>query len=155
MEAGIWGFIGVLVGAASSIVTTVMVAKNSRLLQLEASSLERSEIAREFQRTNLIELQDRLSKQVSSTMNWHTEKKRDGWLSKASLKEYIISTQSITILTERIADESLRVMVWRVTNELFSIVSNTTMDTDDPMEIILNVSKEAREEIGAALRSLY
>ena len=50
MDAGIWGFIGVLVGAASSIVTTLLVARNA--------STARS---KESQRNNLIELQDSLT----------------------------------------------------------------------------------------------
>lgn len=64
MEPLTWAFvgtvIGALVGASTSIITTVITASNTQKLQQSAASLERLEKAREFQRSNLLELQEAL-----------------------------------------------------------------------------------------------
>lgn len=156
MDAGIWGFIGVAVGAASSIVTTVMAAKHSRLLQQETSSLESTERTREFQRDNLIQLQDRLSKYTALTIKYRTGSRREKLVTEASLEEFILSSQNLSILVERIADESLRKTVMGVIFAVNAAIDGTATDSADvAMELIVKASNKAWEEIGVVLRSNY
>jgi len=158
MDAGTWGFIGVFVGAASSIATTFLLARNARLLQQETSSIERTERAREFQRTNLLELQERLLKQTMLTLKYRTRSRRtEEFMTTAVSDEFIMSSQSLSFLTARIADQSLREMVERITHELNStLMDDTGTDSaDDAMAIIVKASNEAWVTIGVALRSNY
>lgn len=60
MEPAIWGFVGTLIGAAASIITTVITSRNQVQLQKEYDLLERQERAQVFQRENLLKIQDTL-----------------------------------------------------------------------------------------------
>lgn len=60
MEAALWAFLGALVGAAASIVTTWLNNTHAISRQRMADSLEREERARGFQRDNLLEVQEAL-----------------------------------------------------------------------------------------------
>lgn len=77
MDAAIWGFIGTVVGtvvgASASILTTFINARNSARLQENADTLQRLERAREFQRTNLLELQEALSQHMRLIGRAHLE----------------------------------------------------------------------------------
>jgi len=154
MEAETSGFIGVLagalVGATSSIVTTVLVARNARLLQQEASSIERTESAKEFQRNNLLELQGKLVTQMRLTVRrLSVFNKEDGLIRVETLKEFIMVNQDIMILTERIADQPLRNRVHFITSIM------TAVDSEEAMEIAIELSSEVWGEAGVVLRTLY
>jgi hypothetical protein len=60
VDAALWGFLGALVGAGTSIATTWVSNRHEATRQRQADSLERVERARAFQRDNLLELQDTL-----------------------------------------------------------------------------------------------
>ena len=137
MESGIWGFIGVVVGAA-------LIARNASKAK-----------TREFQKDNLIQLQDRLSKHVALTIKYRKKSIRDRFLTDAIMDEFIMSKQTLTILTKRIADKSSRESTERVTDTLHSVLSDKTIDDDEKMKIIKGASEEVWEEIGVALRSNY
>ena len=137
MDAETWGFIGVVVGAA-------LIARNASKAK-----------TREFQKDNLIQLQDRLSKHVALTIKYRNKSIRDRFLTDAILDEFILSKQTLTILTKRIADKSSRESTERVTDTLHSVLSDKTIDDDEKMKIIKGASEEVWEEIGVALRSNY
>ena len=65
MEPLTWAFIGTIlgtiVGASSSIITTVITAKNSSKIQRELDKYTREENFREFQRNNYLKLQDQIN----------------------------------------------------------------------------------------------
>ena len=146
MESGIWGFIGVVVGAASSIGTAAWIARNASKAK-----------TREFQKDNLMQLQDSISKHTVIAIKHRTASKRDKLLADVATKEFVISSQSVTILIDRIADESLRTTLKRDQIALYSILSDTTKDKDDDEKvgIILKRSYNALEKLGVVLRSLY
>jgi hypothetical protein len=149
MDAGIWGFIGVLVGAASSIVTTLLVARNA--------STERS---KESQRNNLIELQDSLTVAMRLTVritNLDENEKELTEVEKAELtKELMTANQSLATRTERIVDQSLRESVYSLHTDMTGVVLLKIRDPNN--EILKSLSdlfKEVTKSVGVALRSLY
>lgn len=121
MEAATWGFIGTLagaiIGAAASIVTTVLTSRNAIHLQRETDSLERSERARAFQRDNLLEMQDALQDALRLMGRAHLEDqaafRREGnWgrgmLSDDTDENIRLANRRLSALVERVADDSLR-----------------------------------------------
>lgn len=145
MEAETWGFIGVLVGAASSIVTTVMVARDAS-----------SQRSKESQRNNLIELQDSLTVAMRLT-NRIIHLKELTEIEKAEgSKELMASNQSLSTRTERIVDQSLREKV-RNLHEL--IVTIQVLKIRDPnnekVNSVFDLSEEVTKSVGVVLRSLY
>ena len=77
MEPVTWGFlgtiVGTIVGASASIITTLITGRYSIKLQKDAISHERNERAREFQRNNLLELQNVLSSHMRLVTRAHLE----------------------------------------------------------------------------------
>ena len=149
MDAETWVFIGVVVGAASSIGTTAWIARNASKAK-----------TREFQRDNLMQIQDRLSQHVAWTIKHHKKSRLDKLLTDESIEDFIISSNSIMILMERIADESLRVSVFRLTDTLHSCLqasstNDTTKDEQERLKIIMLAAAKVWEEIGVAIRSHY
>jgi hypothetical protein len=150
MDAGIWGFIGVIIGAVSSIVTTVMVARSNRLLQKEASSFEREEIRREFQRNNLIELQDILTNTMRLVGHIAISKK----VEKESDHQLMIFNRDISIRIERITDDSLRKSIYSLHNKIANfLVAKTFKLGNKSYQELARSFKQEMENIGAALRS--
>lgn len=152
MDAGIWGFIGVIIGAVSSIVTTVMVARSNRLLQKEASSFEREEIKKEFQRKNLIELQEILTNAMRLVSHiGSSDKDADA---KESDYQLMIFNQDISIRIERITDDSLRKSVLSLHHKItiFSLSKTPRLDSKSYQELARSFKQEM-ENIGVALRS--
>ena len=145
MDAGIWGFIGVVIGSGVSIVTAVMVARNTS-----------SERLKEFQRDNLIQLQDRVSKYTVLAIKYRTESRREKPFTEAYFEEFMLSNQNLMILVERIADESLRKTVEGVIYAVTQALDSTATDSEeDVMKLIVKESNKAWEEIGVVLRSNY
>jgi uncharacterized membrane protein YhiD involved in acid resistance len=150
MDAGIWGFIGVIIGAFSSIVTTVMVARSNRLLQKEASSFEREEMRREFQRNNLIELQDILTNIMRLVAHIASSNK----LAEDSNHKIMTFNQDINVRIERITDDSLRESLRSLQYGMtaFLLSEELTLTNELPQELVTSFKQEM-ENIGVALRS--
>jgi len=150
MDAGIWGFIGVIIGAVSSIVTTVMVARSNRLLQKEASSFEREEIKKEFQRKNLIELQDILTNTMRLVVHIASSDK----VAEESSHKIMTFNQDISIRTERITDDSLRESVRSLQHGMnhFLLSKELLLTNKLPNELVTSFNQKM-EKIGVALRS--
>lgn len=121
MEAAFWGFIGTLVGAiagaGASIVTTVITSRNAARLQREANSLERQERAREFQRETLLQVQDALQDAMRLMVRANLEDVKafhsggewgKNYLGKELDQEVLLANRRMSLLVERIADDSLR-----------------------------------------------
>jgi len=117
MEPAIWGFVGTIIGAAASIITTVITNRNQFQLQKENDSLKRQERARAFQRDNLLKIQDTLQDALRFSGQAYLEflkaYKKDGKWGKVylpgELDESIRLTNSrFVVLVERVSDEALR-----------------------------------------------
>ena len=170
MEPATWGFIGALVGtligASASIATTAITARNSRLLQQGASSLDRSERAREFQRNNLLELQDSLFSSMRLTGRAHLEdeeffRKNDNeggrsMLSEELSQELMMSNRKLAILTERIADQSLRESVQILRTGMTNVLLARTEDTSfGAFQSTTEIFEKVMKDLGVVLRSSY
>lgn len=170
MEPVIWGFIGALagaiVGASASIVTTIITGWNSRKLQKDAASLERTERAREFQRNNLLELQDALSMSMRLIGHAHLEDVesfrrsandgRDSLLSDELNQELLISSRKLAILTERVADDSLRDSIKALRNEMTNVLmAKTENESRSALQYASSMFVKTTENLGVVLRDSY
>src|SRR5688500_8397603 len=117
MEAAVWGFIGTVVGALASLGATLLSTRNTASMQASASSLERAETARAFQRNKLLELQDALHDSMRLVARGHREDeaafRATVSCGKHALSEEVNESERLArrrtlILIERIADDALR-----------------------------------------------
>lgn len=170
MEPVTWGFIGALagtiVGASASIITTIITGWNSRKLQNDAVSLERSERTREFQRSNLLELQDALSTGMRLIGRAHIEdvesfrnsinNGRSSFLSEELNQELLISSRKLAILTERVADDSLRESIKALRNEMTSVLmAKTESESKSVLQYASSLFETTMENLGDVLRGSY
>lgn len=116
-----WGFIGTLVGAivgaSASIFTTKINSKNAIRIQEDIEKNARKERFRNFQRDNLLELQEKLTqamrlvtkvylgdlKHFKETMDWESSR-----LNPELDNEIADSFRELAIKSERIDDNGLR-----------------------------------------------
>lgn len=170
METITWAFIGTIigtvVGASVSIVTTMITGSNARKLQERAVLFERTERAREFQRGNLLELQNKLSKSMRLIIRAHLtdvkEFMQKGMIGKIPLLpedlDHEISSlnRQLLILTERISDDVLRESVndlrQNMTSVLFAKVEN---DSKTAMIIANESFEKTMLQLGQVLRDSY
>lgn len=164
-----WGLIGTLagaiVGASASIFTTRINSKNAVRIQQDLEQNKRNERFREFQRDNLIKLQDEIANCINLMIKAHIEdleyfKNNNDWQS-ASLSEELNKqlTQAIrqfSIITERIEDDMLRVKLYgfrkSINNSLIS------KNYDKSLSNINDISKSFNglmQDIGEELRRNY
>lgn len=121
MVAATWGFIGTIigaiVGASACIFTTIINSRNAANLQLKAEKYKLNERFREFQRENLLKLQNDLSNSIRligmayiEDLNNYNE--NNTWctiLRSNKLDEDIrISFLDLSILIERVNNDDLR-----------------------------------------------
>lgn len=121
MDSVIWGFIGVIagtiIGAASSILTTLLSNQNAFNLQAQTHRNERLNLFRQFQRENLLRLQDLLAdlvrlnrlayfedlKAYQETQNWggnHINQDLD--------QSIMLKSRELAMIIERISNVELR-----------------------------------------------
>ena len=170
MEPVTWGFIGTLVGtivgASASIATTFITTSNSRKLKQDAASLERSERARDFQRNNLLELQEALSIGMRLIGRAHLEdinslrksenEGRNSLLSEELNLDLMISSRKLAILTERIADQSLRDSIKKLRTEMTNVLmAKTEGESLETLQWASSTFEQTMEKLGIILRSSY
>ena len=170
MEPVTWGFIGTLagaiVGASASIATTYITTRNSRLLQEGAASLERSERAREFQRNNLIELQDALFSGMRLIGQCHLEdvelyrtdvnEGRSSMLSEELNQKLMMSSRKLAILTERIEDQSLRERINILRTGMTGVLmAKTEEESFSALKTASDKFEKTMENLGVVLRGSY
>ncbi|MBC8651066.1 hypothetical protein GYM54_17630 [Pseudomonas sp. MTM4] len=165
MEAAFWGFVGTIVGALASMITTILSTRNSSWLHKQAVEQERDEIKRAFQRETLIELQDVLHDLMRLITQGHLEEARAHQADKA-WKEILLSEdvnngqrlarRRLVILIERIANDELRDNLKSVNSELCnSLFATSRMEADRHLQIATSKVTNAMEHIGQVLRSQY
>lgn len=165
MESIIWGLFGTIVGASVSIITTYLNNRNSINIQMSNESFKRAELFREFQRDNLLKLQERLSISMRLVTRAHFEdlvsyKETNKWqsnlLSSELDKDINESFRELSINAERIDNNELR-------NEVKSLKAkmDECLNANDYVtrrEKIINLSKhfeEVMSQLGEILRAKY
>lgn len=165
MEAAIWGILGTAVGAAASIATTLLAARNSANLQLEAARLERLEKHRAFQRETLIQLQDALHNELRSialiyqadAVAFYQSGKWGSQLLGGELNEKARQTgRRRLLLTERVSDDQLREHIKHVSSLCTQVLlASDKRVAESAFHQLTTDGNAAMERIGKVLRSLY
>lgn len=165
MEPAIWGFVGTLIGAAASIITTVIISGNQVQLQKENNSLERQERARVFQRENLLKIQDTLQDALrfhgQAYLEFLKAYRKDGKWRKVYLPDELdenirLTNSRLLVLVERVSNDSLRSKLKTVQSNLTAF--SLSKSEDEAREKLHQISKDAEqvmEELGKVLRNQY
>jgi len=163
MEAALWGFVGTVVGALASMITTILSTRNSSWLHKQAVEQEKEERRRAFQRETLIELQDVIHDLMRLITQGHLEDVRAHQAGKAwkgnLLSEDVsngqrLARRRLVILIERIADDELRDNLKLVNSELCnSLFATSPMEAEEHLQIATGNIVNSMEHIGKVLRS--
>lgn len=164
-----WGFIGVIsgaiIGASTSIITTILTGNNTVRLQQNANNQERMEKARAFQRETLLAIQESINDTLRCMMQIHladlsADKSSGAWgrnIIDYELDENNrVSNRRLQILTERVADDSLREEL----SELHSSISRSTCaaskeEAKQRVQSSVAQAEEFMKHLGVVLRNLY
>jgi len=136
MEALTWGFIGTLIGAAvgatASVVTTVINTKNTHALQRKVDAAKKDGQHNDFQCENLMKVQDELSSNMRLIFEAHLSDVKYYKENPASSKKPLLqesldikireSNQQLSILTERVSDDTLRRQIQEVRDQLTNVI---------------------------------
>nr|WP_321228568.1 hypothetical protein [uncultured Psychroserpens sp.] len=169
MEPATWGFIGTIVGtivgASASLFATYLNGKNSLNIQKGTEKFKREEIAREFQRDNLLKLQDEFASGMRLIGKAHIEsfryhKKHNDWKGFRFSDEIDSSLtsmyQSLMKLTERVRNDKLRQSIIDIRKDMSNMrVYETEAENDQYIGKLAEKYELLMEEIGIELRNNY
>lgn len=165
MDAAAWGLIGTLVGALASIGTSWITSKSSNQIQREKLTYERAERAKDFQRETLLQLQEAIHENLRFTARANFEdyknSRHTGTWGRTHLSDdvndgLLNSRRRVSILVERVADDSLRKDI----KSLMEIAAEGAFSKseDEAEHNQMALSKQMTHtlpRIGAVLRSNY
>jgi len=169
MSPEIWGFtgalVGAIVGASASILTTRINSKNAIRIQENIDKNARKERYREFQRNNLLELQEKLIYAMRLVTKAYFEdldnyKKTKKWKSShltTSLDEEIGNCfRELFIKTERIAENEIRDEIIRLIKMMSDLLMGSTYEIVEQNQITLaNTFEHVMPKLGKVLRDNY
>lgn len=164
-----WGFIGVIsgaiIGASTSIITTILTGNNTFRLQQNANNQERMEKARAFQRETLLAVQESLNDTLRFMMRIHladlsANKSGVDWgrglIDNELAEDDRVSNRRLHILTERIADDALREELSELRTTIYHCTSATSKEeANQRVNNSVTQADEFMKHLGAVLRSLY
>ncbi|WP_018917449.1 hypothetical protein [Vreelandella zhanjiangensis] len=170
MEPVTWGFIGTVVGtvagASASILTTVITEKNRRGIKRDEAAYAREEKLREFQCNNFIRIQDVLSSTMRLVAKAHLEdmdhyRNRQSESVPALLNcdldnEIRLSNKELSILSERIADDSLRENIKLLRAKMTAVLlAKSAAESERALESLSYAFDESMAKIGVVLRCTF
>ena len=169
MEPASWGFIGTIlgtiVGASASIFATYLNGKNSINIQKSTEKFKREELFREFQRDNLLKLQDEFSIGMRFIGKIHFEslnyfRINNEWkgfrLSDDVDTGISTSFQNLMKLTERVNDDKLRTKIIDIRKEMARFtVSEVESENLIYIKKLTDKYEILMTEIGIELRNNY
>lgn len=165
MEAAVWGLIGTLVGALTSICTTWLSSRTSYGIHREKQADERAERAKDFQRETLLTLQEAIHDVLRLGARAHIKdvaqyKKTGDWAGARQSEEVSeglrLARRTVAILVERVADESLRSAVKSFMNiSVADIHACTREEAEMSQQLLFKEMTPLFEKIGSVLRSHY
>jgi hypothetical protein len=158
MDSALWGFIGtlvgVIVGAAASIGTTIISARNAKDLQSQSDALLRVERSRDFQRTNLLALQAHMEDTRAFQADPNPAKRP--MLSDALDEEISKAARKLAILIERVSNDELREQLKKMRVPVFAMLdARTRTESEAYLHTAMVSYEKAAEAMGAGLRSYY
>ena len=165
MESAVWGLIGTVIGAFTSIATTWLSSNNLSRLQKEKAIEEREERANAFQRETLLELQDAVHEVIRLEHRAYFEdcmSLRAGitW-SKATLSDELneskrLAKRRVALLVERVAEEDVRKEVKALMKSASLVtLANAQDEANALLESCTSDSIQMFETLGTALRLRY
>lgn len=163
------GFIGVIagavIGAGASILTTILNSNNAVRLQRDANDQERRERAHTFQRETLLAVQKALYDAFCLMMEIHrsdlkANQNGGDWGQNSINKEIndnnIAALIHLLMLTERIADDSLRDELKKVQIDMGSASMATTREgAESLVASVISQTDLVVVRLGTVLRKLY
>jgi len=169
MNPAVWGFIGVLlgsiIGASASILTSIINTRNESKLQSKRERYQREERLKEFQRRNLLRLQDLLPHcmflmnraHIVDVNNAKNQKKWREVLLSADLDGKIrISFRKLTIIIDRVSNEKLRKDLM-VTHKYMGdyLFAKSEIEAECLLKKYTNNFSRLMAKVGIELRSTY
>lgn len=165
VNAAVWGLLGTLVGAATSIGTTWLANAHSAKLEAQKARDQQGETARAFQRQTLIDLQDAiqdLMRQVTSAHHFYFRSVRAGlaWGHEPipdNLSEAIRETfRKVAILKQRVANQPLREQVSKFTVDVAEVLRADDAEGAERLwRYAMTEHESMSNSVGAVLRSYY
>ena len=165
MDAALWGLLGTIVGALASLGATWLSGLHTLRLQQEVKTQERQELARVFQRENLLALQEALHDAMRLVARSHLEDLaafRQGtpwgksYLGDDLSESMRLANRKLWILIERVADDYLRTALKTTSGDHGLVCSaESHLDAEAAFMKAANSTNETLEQIGTALRGLY
>ena len=164
-----WGFIGTLigaiVGASASILTTKINSKNAIKIQEEIEKNTRKERFRNFQRDNILELQETLSHTFRLIAKAHLQdlnnyKNGTNWnsssLSSELDNEIANNFRELSIKTERIDDDGLRNEISNLRRKMTECLTAESYEAGQGKLIsLIETFDNTMPKLGKELRSNY
>jgi len=165
MEAALWGFLGTLVGAATSILTAWLSSRSSYQREHAKRLDERVEQAREFQRRTILNLQDAVHDLLRIAGSAHHQ----DFIASRSGQEWgqnmlptelndgaHVAFRKIGLLLSRVADDELRAKVKVLTGDVSRLLlARTELDSVSMLAKLTNQSEQLFEHMGVVLRGYY
>lgn len=165
MESAIWGLLGALVGAATSVCTTLLANRHSERLRSAASADERIERARSFQRNTLLELQDAFHDAIRLVCSAHLAQVRahdagqdwgQGLLPDEIAEAGRLANRKVMLLVERVQDDAVRSEIKTVMGEANAVpYCRSKSEASAALDRVTFQSTAALETVGKTLRALY
>jgi hypothetical protein len=167
MDNALWGligtFLGIIIGSATSIITTLINNKSANKFQINAKKYRLAEQFREFQFKTVLDIQTQLADAMRNVGQYHfhliTSLRKHGKLMpldeplNENLRE---SFQELSLLTERISNDELREKLINIKIEMGDCTLAETEESADLLvQKCLNTYKTIIPEIGSELRSTY
>ncbi|EGQ8024385.1 hypothetical protein [Vibrio vulnificus] len=164
MEAAVWGFIGTIVGALASICTSAISSWNSHALAIKEKNFEREEMAKEFQRKTILELQKELPEYIRSCdqiyRNFRNHHENTGRWEYSISDELDIENRNLTLrvinLIQRIENDELRESLVKLQNNCTAcLFAKERGDADRFYAEFLQGFQGILELLGEVLRTTY
>ena len=165
MEPAFWVFCGTLIGGAVSVLTTWFNNTNALQIHRLKSRDERDEKAREFQRETLLATQEAAQNLLRLMARAHIAdinafRSGQAWelnrLEPPLNEDMRAANGRMALLTERIADDTLRDAIQAFQSSINSVVNATSANSaEEALEKVSFAIPVAMGQIGAALRTHY
>lgn len=165
MDSVVWGFVGTIIGAGASIITSMIAARNAILLQREVNTTDRIEKFREFQRETIIQIQDVLLECMRNAVKTHMQDLEsfskggewgNGLLTEDVNEGTLQSNRKLIILIERVADGELRSKLKDIYAAINKVpLARTKTESDRYLSHMSELSSGVMDILGSVLRSNY
>ncbi|MDY0780393.1 hypothetical protein [Tenacibaculum sp. IB213877] len=165
MNPEVWGFIGAILGASTSILTTFINNKNSNRIQSNLELNRRRELFREFQRDNLLKIQEKISKNMRLIGKAHIEdlsyfKETNKWnhadLSTELDNSLADSFRELSFMIERVDNNELREKLKKLIEQMAKcLFSQNLTESKEEIKKMTFELDNLMEDLGVVLRSYY